>query len=117
MEVAELSRQFRQMLGWKEKRGRATLNTWRCRRLRVTPAAQALLFKNPKLWAIQREDGVERGVHKDVGLGSLDLVLFPLGIGLLLFHIDWLAANPCPEHNILKRGSGFFLYGFALFFF
>ena len=37
MEVAELSRQFHQMIGWRERR--AGKNAWRCRRFRMTKEA------------------------------------------------------------------------------
>ncbi len=57
MEVAELSRQFHQMIGWRERK--PGKNAWRSRRLRMTKEAYSISSLQPifnslhdKVWLI-----------------------------------------------------------------
>lgn len=107
MEVAELSRQFHQMIGWHERK--PGKNAWRCRRLRMTKDAYDIIFRNPRLWAVQREDGVEIDISREVEIDNVELDLFPLGTGLLIFHINWLAPvtdNPEQHVNAATEDEG-----------
>ncbi len=58
-----------------------------------------ILFRNPKLWAVQREEGKERDLSREVEIDNVELDLFPLGTGILIFHVNWL--TPCSPSDCM----------------
>lgn len=104
-----------------ERNGR-TLDVWRSRTLKLTAEAKRQLFSSAKLWGLQvrATDGEEgedsateteykvpkarklRSHHAakrssivcDLAITDIQVVLYPLGTGLLVLEVDWLPPNP-----------------------
>ncbi|EFA74900.1 hypothetical protein PPL_11934 [Heterostelium album PN500] len=89
-ELEELSRQFKNIIGVNQKDIDAK-STWRCRRLQMTEKAQAMVFPQPKLWTVEEGEGQQpKNIYKQVKFESVNLIVYPLGVGILVFNIDWM---------------------------
>jgi hypothetical protein len=92
-DLRELNPTFRQILGLDDSgREESYPSPWRCGRfdLQLTRTARERLFRAPRLWFGR---GPGRRCIASPSLDRVELLLFPLGGGLLVFHLDWLPAG------------------------
>ena len=105
-EVGELSKRFRNRLGWLEtnewKRLKKTSFLWRNITLKMSPEAKKLLFPNNciQIYAIGENQEKRRC---EVGVEEIKLVLGPLATGLLLFKFNWLSHKEHKQHDQEKE--------------
>jgi len=83
-EIQELSAQFKQFVG-----SPSLQKTWTCTRLRLNPDIVKVLFSKVRLVAIQGGTEIEYNAY----FQSIDMSIYPLGIVMLVFHINWLPQN------------------------
>jgi len=86
-EIYDFTPQFRQVLGWKDKSH--TSQTWSCQRLMLTQEAIDSFLSNSKLVTIQSDTCVAYEVEFE----AVDLLVYPLGSAILVFHVNWMTSR------------------------
>ncbi|GAM19243.1 hypothetical protein SAMD00019534_024180 [Acytostelium subglobosum LB1] len=103
-EIEELSRQFKNNLGIQHGQPSDSKSTWRCRRLKMSDKVKDIIFPEPKLWTVENNAGEAKDIYKKVKFESVHLIVLPLGVGILVFNIDWL--TNCLHQHCEKDKSG-----------
>jgi len=86
IEVRDFTPQFRQVVGWKDRDRGYTNQTWTCQRLTVHECVINSLLSGAQLYTIQEE----KVVAYDADIEAIDLLVYPMGSAILVFHINWI---------------------------